>query len=139
MNVANRLRERIALGGKSAVLDEAGGDPARIDFRALVAAARQNDPLAMEFWGEYIERLAQAIGTLIMFYNPSAVLLGTIAIHTGDFLLEPLRAALPRYAWDVSRAGVRIAPSALGERIGNLSALSVAAEGWRTVEDHDPR
>jgi len=100
-----------------------------LDFRALVAAAREGDALAVEFWTEFVERLAQGIGATLMFFNPSVVVLGTIAIHTGEFLLGPLRAALPRFAWDVSREGVAIAPSALGEKIGDLAALAVAIQG----------
>jgi glucokinase len=128
-NVARRLRERIAAGARSRALDIVGGHPERLDFRALVAAAREGDALAVEFWTEFVERLAQGIGATLMFFNPSVVVLGTIAIHTGEFLLGPLRAALPRFAWDVSREGVAIAPSALGEKIGDLAALAVAIQG----------
>jgi len=133
LNVANRFRARLAAGGRSLALEEAGGDPARIDFRAIAAAALRGDALAGEFWAEFVERLAQGIGTVLMLFNPSAVVLGTIAIHLGDRLLDPVRAALPRFAWAVSRDGVRIAPSRLGGRIGALSALSVAIEGRRAA------
>ncbi len=137
-NVADRLRARIAAGARSRVLELAGGNPERIDFRALVAAAREGDALATEFWTEFIERLAQGIGTILMFFNPSAVLLGTIAIHTGEFLLVPLHAALPRYAWSLSRKGVRITPSVLGERIGDLAAIAVAIQGIRAADVRPP-
>jgi len=126
LNVARRLRESIAGGRRSVALEIAGGTLDRIDFKTLVAAARQQDEVALELWNEFVERLAQGIGTILMFFNPSVVVLGTIAIHTGEFLLAPLRAALPRYAWAVSREGVTIAPSRLGERVGDLAALAVA-------------
>jgi len=133
MNVANRLRERIVREQiRTAILDNAGGDPARIDFKAFADAARAGDPFAREYWAEYIERLAQGVGNVIMMFNPEAILMGTIAIHTGDFLLHPLLQALPRYTWLASRESCRIMPSALGARIGDLSALAIAIAGLRT-------
>jgi glucokinase len=129
LSVANRIRERIAAGAQSVLPTLAGGSCERIDFKRLVQAARSGDPLALEFWTEFIERLAQALGTAIMLYNPEAILLGTIAIHTGDFLLEPLRRALPRYCWPSSLAACRrIEASALGTTIGDLAALAIVLD-----------
>jgi glucokinase len=130
MNMANRLRERIVRESiRTAILERAGGDPAKIDFRVFLEAVRGNDAFALEAWHEYVERLAQGVGTVIMFFNPAVIIMGTIAIHAGDFLLEPLRAALPRFAWGPSVESCRILPSALGTRIGDLSAVAVALVG----------
>ncbi|MBU1692454.1 MAG: ROK family protein [Verrucomicrobia bacterium] len=130
MNVANRLRERIVAENiRTAILDEAGGDPAAIDFRGFLAAVKKNDPFALEAWDEYLERLAQGVGNVIMFLNPQVILMGTIAIHAGDLLLGPLRERVKRYAWAPSVEACRILPSALEGRIGELSALAVAAAG----------
>jgi glucokinase len=127
MNVANRLRDRIVRENiKTSILDQAGGDPERIDFKAFTEAVRQQDPFALEAWNEYIERLAQGVGTVIQFMNPEVIVMGTIAIHAGDLLLNPLRERLPKYAWRYGRDACRIVPSALGPRIGDLSALAVA-------------
>ncbi len=133
MNVANRLRERIVRERiRTAILDRAGGDPAKIDFKAFTEAVRLQDPFALEAWEEYIERLAQGIGTVIQFMNPDAIVMGTIAIHAGDLLLEPVRQRLPKYAWPYGREACRIVPSALGTRIGDLSALAVAIDNLKT-------
>ncbi len=130
LNVASRLRERIARENiRTAILDLSGGDPARIDFKVFTEAVRQNDAFALQAWAEYIERLAQGVGTVIMFMNPEVILMGTIAIHAGDLLLKPLQEALPRFTWKQSLAACRILPSALGERIGDLSAIAVAVAG----------
>jgi glucokinase len=127
MNVANRLRERVVRERvRTAILDEAGGDLARIDFKAFVGAVRKQDAFALAAWDEYLERLAQALGTIIMMLNPQFIILGTIAIHAGDLILGPVQERLPRYAWKESVAACRIMPSALDTRIGDLSALAVA-------------
>ena len=127
MNVANRLRKQIVAEHiRTAILDFAEGDPAKIDFKAFVKAVEARDVFALSNWGEYIERLAQGVGTLIMFFNPEVIVMGTIAIHAGDLLLAPLHKALPRYAWKPGLEACRIVPSSLGTRIGDLSALAVA-------------
>ena len=133
MNVANRLREQIMSRRiRTAILDQAGGAFARIDFKAFVEAVKLNDPFAVQAWQDYIERLAQGVGTVIMFMNPEVIVMGTIAIHAGELLLAPLKKALPRYAWKPGIEACRILPSALGTRIGDLSALAVAIDNIKT-------
>ena len=130
LNVANRLRERIAREKPlTAILDEAGGDPAKIDFKCLVAAVRKRDALALEAWDEYIERLAQGFGTIMMMVNPEVIILGTIAIHAGDLIIEPVRQRLHKYAWNHCTEPCRIIASALDTTIGDLSAIAVAVSG----------
>jgi glucokinase len=132
MNVANRLREQIVSHRiRTAILEQAGGDPAKIDFKAFVEAVKLNDSFAVQAWQDYIERLAQGVGTVIMFMNPEAIIMGTIAIHAGDLLLAPLKKTLPRYAWKPGIDACRILPSALGTRIGDLSALAVAIDNFK--------
>jgi glucokinase len=132
MNVANRLREHIVNRRiRTAILEQAGGDPAKIDFKAFVEAVKLNDPFAVQAWHDYIERLAQGVGTVIMFMNPEVIVMGTIAIHAGELLLAPLKKALPRYAWKPGVEACRILPSALGTRIGDLSALAVAIDNLK--------
>ena len=129
-NVADRLRERIVEEEISTdILDEAGGEPDAIDFRHFVAAVEMNDGFALDMWEEYTDRLAQGIGNIIQILNPGAILLGTIAIHTGDLLMDPLLDKLNRHTWAYARQACTIAPSALGGKIGDLSALALAMEG----------
>ncbi|HBA83733.1 MAG TPA: hypothetical protein DCZ95_06530 [Verrucomicrobia bacterium] len=136
MNVANRLREQIvAQGLRTAILDQAGGDPRKIDFKCFAEAVRLKDPFALHAWEEYIERLAQGVGNVIMFMNPEVIVMGTIAIHAGELLLEPLKKALPRFGWKPAIDACRIVPSALGARIGDLSALAIAATEWQRMRD----
>ncbi|MBU0678139.1 MAG: ROK family protein [Verrucomicrobia bacterium] len=126
-NVADRLRKEIVSQNvKTTILDHAGNDPSKIDFRTFTLAAQEGDPYALEKWDEYLERLAQGLGTILMMFNPSALILGTIAIHTGDFLLSPLRERIGKYAWSHNVECCAIEASSLGPQIGELSALAVA-------------
>jgi glucokinase len=129
-NVARRIQERLARDTAPSRLRTLAGDrPDQLDFKMFVEAVREDDPLAREMWDEYVERLAQGIGTVIMFLNPRAIVLGTIAIHAGDLILPALARALPRYAWAPGLQSCAIRPSALGKHIGDLSALALAILG----------
>ncbi|MEM7396330.1 MAG: ROK family protein, partial [Verrucomicrobiota bacterium] len=124
-NVAERVRQHLADHPTETSLLEAGD---RLDFKAIAEAARAGDRFARSVWDEFTEHLAHGIGNVIMMFNPSFVLLGTIAIHTGDFLLHPLREALPRYAWSSALEGFQVLPASIGENIGDLAALAIATE-----------
>jgi glucokinase len=129
-NIANRLREKIETEAISTIiLDEAGGKLENIDHRAFAAAARQGDPFAVDEWNTYLDRLAQGIGILIQSFNPDVVLLGTIAIKEGDWLIKPLQERLERYCWKWPLEACTVAPSSLGEKIGDLAGLAIALTG----------
>ncbi|MBD3334096.1 MAG: ROK family protein, partial [Candidatus Eisenbacteria bacterium] len=126
-NVGVRLQEKIAAGGiRTTILDFAGGKLENVGHRALVRAARAGDPFALAEWNDFLERLAQGIGNLIMILNPEVVLLGTMAIHEGDFLLDPLRERVADYTWEWPWRACRIEAATLGTRIGDLASIAVA-------------
>lgn len=126
------LRERVRAGG---ILADAFSIPEdQIDFKAFAEAVRAGNPHARAEWDHYVERLAHGIGTLIMILNPEVIFLGTIAWHTGELLLAPLRERVKRYAWESCVRACVIRATSLGERIGDLSALAVAVAG-RANED----
>lgn len=108
------------------ILQEAEGKIDRIDAGCLIAAVKKKDPYALKVWDEFILRLAQGIGTVLMNFNPEAVILGTIAIHSGPLLLNPLQKLLPRFAWKENRNSCRIEISSLGDQISELSGLALA-------------
>ena len=130
--VAERVQEAIRAGGvRSRLTEMAGGRPEAITFKLIAQAARQGDAYAVGVWDEFVERMAQGIGNLIMILNPQVVVLGTVAIHEGDFLMVPLREKLVKYTWKWPREACRIVPSPLGGRIGDLAALAVAVGAVR--------
>lgn len=108
------------------ILAEAKGDIDQIDVGCLIRAVQKKDSYALEIWDEFILRLAQGIGTVLMNFNPEVVILGTIAIHSGELLLNPLRKRLPQFAWKENIQACRIEASSLGDRISELSGLALA-------------
>ncbi len=128
-SVAEQLKAKIRAGNiHTSIVDKAGGIDA-IDLRAFEMAARDGDRFAMAEWDQFTERVAQGIGNLIMILNPDVIVLGTIAIHAGDFVMGPIRDKLPKYAWEWPLKACKIAPSSLGGKIGDLAGLAVAVTG----------
>ncbi len=94
----------------------------------LVNAVRKKDKYALKVWDEFIMRLAQGIGVVLMNFNPEVVVLGTIAIHAGPLLFEPLKNQLARFAWKENIHACRIEASAIGDAISELSGLALAKQ-----------
>jgi len=129
-NLAERLRRDIAARSiQTSIVKHAGGQIESIDARAFFAAAREGDPYALAEWEQFTDRLAQGVGNLIMILNPEVVILGTMAVREDDFVMQPLKAKLPKYTWKWPLEACQIVPSSLGGRIGDLSAIAVALVG----------
>jgi glucokinase len=130
-NFADQLRaDIIANSIKTAVLDNAGGDPANINMQAVRAALRAGDTYAIEKWDVFIEKMAHAVGILLQSFNPQAIVMGTLAIHGGDTFLPQMMERLPKYAWKGCIDVCTIEASALAN-IGELAAIAVAIDGTR--------
>ena len=127
-NLAKMLQDMISSGAKTKILDEAQSLE-RVDMKSLITAMKKGDPLATKIWGEYIEKLAQGIGILLMVLNPDAIILGTVAVQTQELMMQPLFAALPRFAWKGPLAHCFIGVSKLGDKIGELGSLALAIDG----------
>ena len=127
-NVALRLQHMLRDYPEHAMmaLPEVNGRLDKLGYPSLRAAVRNEIPLALEMWDEIAFRLAQGIGTLLHIFNPEIVVLGTVAYYSGELLLEPVRTYLPRFAWPDMRDPCTVAVTALGDRIGELSGVSVA-------------
>ncbi len=127
--LAKKMRLEIAENKiKTRILDLAHRNLEQIDASCLISAVRDRDPYALKIWDEFILRLAQGLGTVLMNFNPEVAILGTIAIHSGALLLDPLKKQLPRFAWKENIRACRIEASQLGDQISELSALALAKQ-----------
>ncbi len=100
----------------------------KISMQEILEAVSRNDPFSVEQFLIFIERLAQGIAILIMTLNPTAIVLGTIAMHAGDLIMVPLKKALIPLCWKEALDAVTISPSSL-TNIGDLGAISLCLYG----------
>jgi glucokinase len=107
-------------------IEEIEGDIEKLCVRVIRDAAFAGHEEAGKWWDEFCLRLAQGIGIAMMTFNPEVVVLGTIAIHSKELLLDPVREYLPRFAWKEMLNDCEIEPSILGTKIGELAGVAVA-------------
>ncbi|MBR4710826.1 MAG: ROK family glucokinase [Clostridia bacterium] len=74
------------------------GDPSRINARMVFDAAREGDPLGSDVFHRYVEYLSQAINSLTAVLDPEMFVLGGGVSKAGSFLLDAVRAEVPKYA-----------------------------------------
>lgn len=118
-----RMAQQECLGyPDSAILSKAGGDPEKINAKIVIDAAKEGDPVAVRVFDQYARYLALAINTITAFFDPEMVVLGGGVSQSGDFLLNAVRALLPRYLMFKALPGPRLELARLGNEAGIIGA-----------------
>jgi glucokinase len=99
---------------------------ADVTARDVGQAAHAGDAVARSILRRSGEHLGQALAMLIDVLNPQRIVLGGLAWRMGDYLLAPMRRVMEREALPQTLRACEIVPAALGEKIGDVSALCVA-------------
>lgn len=104
------------------------GGLAGVTAEHLFAAARAGEALALRLVDETAHYLGIALANVIQALNPEVIVLGTIATAQGDFFLDRVRRVVHDETWPLMSEIVEIAPSPLGDRVGDYAAISVLLE-----------
>ncbi len=88
--------------------------------------ARTGDPIALAIMADVAHWMGLGLANLLHTLNLERVILGTLAVHAGDLLLDPIRRETERHCWPRAWAGVQILPAALGDAAQDKAALAVA-------------
>ena len=124
-SIARLARESMIYGRQKRVIQLAGGKADNITAAHVIEAARDGDAFAIAILAEAGTYMGIGIANVIMMLNPEVVILGTIAVHAGDLILNPIRDAVREYAWKRSYEVCRIVPAALGDRAQDLAAIAL--------------
>lgn len=100
-----------------------------LSAKTVAEAARQGDDLAIRIYREVGEKLGCALSLLIDLFNPNRIVIGSIFIRDEALIRPAMEAALQREALPEALACCSIHPADLGERIGDVAALTVAQIG----------
>lgn len=123
--IARLARESMRYGRQKRVLELAGGKPNDITAAHVVEAAQAGDAFARQVLEEAGTYMGIGLANIIQILNPERIILGTIAVHAGDLILEPIRAAIREYAWKRSADVCQVVPAALGDRAQDLAAIAL--------------
>jgi glucokinase len=100
------------------------GEP--ITAKDVATAAGKGDAVALEVLKSTGERLGEVLAILIDLLNPDRIVIGGLAMRLGDLLLGPARRVIEREALELPARACQVVPAMLGERIGDVAALSIA-------------
>ena len=106
----------------SLILKLAEGDPQKINARVVTDAAKAGDPTAVEVFDRFTRYLAITINNIICFLDPEMIVLGGGVSKAGAFLLDKVRAQLPRYLLYKSLPHARVELARLGNEAGIIGA-----------------
>jgi len=125
--IARLAQESLLYGRGHSLLAKANGRVKEITARHVVEAAKEGDAFSRGILEEAGAYMGIGLANIIQILNPEKIILGTIAVHAGDLILEPIRRAVEEYAWERSRSVCEILPAGLGDRAQDLAAISLAA------------
>ena len=123
--IARRAQEAIQKQPETEMLKLADGKILAVKSEHVVAAAQNGDLLALDLIHQTAFYMGWGIANLVNIVNPEVVLIGTIAVAAGDLLLDPIRRTVQQMAMTRPAQSVRILPAKLGDRIGDLAAISL--------------
>jgi predicted NBD/HSP70 family sugar kinase len=105
-----------------------------LDLARVLELAKGGDIGCARMIADAGAAIGRAAASLCNLFNPQRVIVGGSLSPAGDLLLEPLRAAVERYAIPSAARDVQIVPGELGARTETLGALAlVIAESDRLV------
>ncbi len=106
----------------SLILKKAGGDPERVNAKLVIDAAKEGDAPALRVFNSFVYYLALTINNITAFLDPDVIVLGGGVSHAGKFLLDSVRALLPRYQIFKALPIPRLEIASLGNEAGIIGA-----------------
>ncbi len=92
----------------------------------ICARARQGDEIAQGIIADAALYMGIGLANLLHTLNLERIILGTLAVHAADLLLDPIRASAEAHCWPRIWEGVSIVPAALGDEAQDKASLAVA-------------
>ena len=99
-----------------------------ITAKSIGEAAERGDPLAIEIFNLSAEKLGLGLSVLIDILNPECIVIGSIFTRSETLFRSVMEKKIENEALLPSRRVCRIVPSALGESIGDIAALTIAID-----------
>ncbi len=97
--------------------------------RGVCDRARAGESIAREIIAEAARFMGIGLANLLHTLPLERIVLGTLAVHAADLLLEPIRAAARDACWPRIWDGVSVVPAALGDGAQDKAALAAALCG----------
>ena len=124
---AKMLGAEAIRSGKALSFAKNADDLTRIDTKMLAELARSGDVDAIRIFELSGEKLGTGLAIVIDILNPEVIAIGGVYSRAEELFYESMMKALEREALPQSLEACKIIPAELGEKIGDVAALSAAA------------
>ena len=121
----SKILEKFQMGEKVTFCENIS-EIEHITAKNIAEAADKGDPLALEIFEICGNYLGRGLAIIIDILNPECIVLGSIFVRAGKFLINAMKKSLGTEALPLSHNVCRIVPAALDEQVGDIAALSVA-------------
>ncbi len=98
------------------------GDPEKITAKHVIDLAKAGDPGCSALFANYVHHLAVGMRNLINLYDPEVIVLGGGVSYAGEFLLNAVREALPKYVFFKTMPFARVELAQLTNDAGIIGA-----------------
>ena len=122
---ASAVKEKMMMGKKVSWCPD--GDLASITAKTVAEAAAAGDQLAQEVYATSARYLGRALSFLIDILNPEAIVIGSVFVRAEQLIRPFMQEIIDREALPAAAAVCKVKPAELGERIGDMASLSIAA------------
>ncbi len=114
----------------AALLERAGGDPAKVEGEMVTAAAAAGDEAAAELMTSFGTEFGETLASLVAVLDPELVVVGGGASQAGELLLHPIRQG---FGSELMGRGHRPQAPVIAARLGNDAGMIGAADLARDV------
>ena len=122
---ASAVKEKLMMGQKVAWCPD--GDLSAITAKTVAEAAKAGDELAISIFRTSATYLGKALAMVIDMLNPEVIAIGSIFVRAEELIRPFMQVAIDRDALPGAAAVCKVKPAELGEAIGDVAALSIAA------------
>ena len=124
--IIRMARELLVRHPESSMMEACEGDLKKITARHVIDAAREGDPTAVKVYRRFIQALGQTIANVVNILDPEIVVLGGGVAKSGAFLLDAVRAEVPKYILYKELPYAHIELARLGADAGIIGAAMLS-------------
>ena len=97
-----------------------------LNAKIIIDAARKGDPLAVEAFNRLVRYLAIGVINIINIFDPEMIAIGGGVAHTGDFLMDALKARVKDMVFIKGFPSAELVVAELGNDAGVIGAAMLA-------------